>query len=59
MPDIKCIRAVVERMRIQVRRQHSNMAQRLEAEVHPNLETASYPTFRLSMTCRKSVANPL
>jgi hypothetical protein len=59
MPDIEYIRAVIGRMRNQVHRQRGDMAQRLEAEVHPNLETASYPTFRLSMTCRKSVANPL
>jgi hypothetical protein len=59
MPDIEYIRAVIERMRIQVHRQRCDMAQRREAEVPPNLETASYPAFRLSITCRKSVANPL
>jgi hypothetical protein len=59
MPDIEYIRAAIERMRIQVHRQRGDMAQRLEAEVHPNLKTASYPAFRRSMTCRKSVANPL
>jgi hypothetical protein len=59
MPDIEYIRAVIERMRIQIHRQRGDMAQRLEAEVHPNLKTARYPAFRFSMTCRKSVANPL
>ena len=45
MPDIEYIRAVIGRMRNQVHRRPGDMAQRLEAEVHPRSRDRQLPDF--------------